>query len=374
MGLSHALPQTALTLRGAFAGAAAMLRQAGVPTPELDARLLICHAAGVSHESYVARPDWELAPDAAAQLRRCIERRLDGEPVSRILGQREFWGRAFLVDRHTLDPRPDTETLIEVALGLVASQGLREQPLRLLDLGTGTGCILLTLLAELPNATGVGTDRSVPALALASANARRLGVDDRAAFLAGDWLEPVSGSFDLILANPPYVATGEIGRLPREVGAYDPWGALDGGTDGLDAYRRIAGGVRRALRPGGAILLEVGAEQADRVLSLLREAGLAIDGKACMWRDLGGRPRVVAAREGGRLPSRPNGREPKKGAWKITMFGIGSSTAEGSFSAVDAKIARGRLQAATRADISCISMKGGVPLGTFRRRSTAHLS
>ncbi len=285
-----------LRTRGeAFVAAARLLRQAGIATPELDARLLLCEAAGISQEAYVADPEHALPPDEEALYGRLIGRRLDGEPVSRILGRREFYGRSFLVDHHTLDPRPDTETLVEAALVFVAREGARERPLRLLDLGTGTGCILLTLLAELPYATGVGTDVSAPALALAGVNAWRLGVEARAHFIAGDWLDAVAGRFDLIVANPPYLAAAEIGQLPREVGRHDPFVALDGGADGLKAYRRIAARAGAVLRPGGGILLETGPTQSDAVVALLRLAGLTIDAECGVWHDLAGRPRVVLA-------------------------------------------------------------------------------
>ena len=287
----------ALRTRGeAFAVAARAFREAGIETPELDARLLICHAAGLSHEDFVARRDDALDVEAAARLGAYVERRLDGEPVSRIVGCREFYGRTFRIDAHTLDPRADTETLIEAALAVIDRNGWRESPLKLLDLGTGSGCILVTLLAELPKASGLGIDVSVPALALAEANARRrLGVGARRASLPCDWLEAIGGAFDLVVANPPYLATADIAGLPREVSAHDPLAALDGGADGLAAYRRIALRAREMLRPGGRILLETGADQADAVLQLLSEAGLTLEEGHCLWRDLGGRPRVVAA-------------------------------------------------------------------------------
>jgi release factor glutamine methyltransferase len=288
-----ALPQR-VSLRMAFASAVRLLRQAGVGTPELDARLLVCHAAGLSHEAYIAAPDDALAPEAAARFSASVERRLAGEPVSRILGLREFYGRPFRIDASTLDPRPDTETLIEAALAIVGGKGLQDRPLTLLDLGTGSGCILVSLLAELPLASGVGIDLSVAALALAATNARDLGVEARASFVASDWLEAIGGAFDLVVANPPYLAAAEIPGLPREVSAYDPWTALDGGADGLASYRRIAHRARDVLRPGGSILCEIGADQADAVLQLLVDAGLRVEPGHCLWRDLGGRPRVVA--------------------------------------------------------------------------------
>jgi release factor glutamine methyltransferase len=283
------------TLGEAFAAGARMLRQAKVETPELDARLLLCHATGLSHEAYVALRDDPLLPDAAARFGSFIERRLTGEPVSRILGVREFYGRPFRIDASTLDPRADTETLIEAALAIVDRKGLRQSPLKLLDLGSGSGCLLITLLAELPEASGVGIDVSVPALRLARSNAEALGVGARASFVAGDWLEGIDGAFDLVVANPPYIASGDIARLSREVNAHDPWAALDGGPDGLAAYRRIASRIRDILRPGGTILLETGAGQADAVLHLLAGAGLGVEAGHCLWCDLGQRPRVVAA-------------------------------------------------------------------------------
>lgn len=280
----------AVTLGQAFAAAAAVLRQAGIESPELDARLLLCHAAGLSHEAYIGNARQVLEPNAALRLDAALGRRLNREPVSRIVGRREFYSREFLVDRHTLDPRADTETLIEAALSHVDSAGLRHAPLRLLDLGTGTGCILITLLAELPQADGVGIDRSPEALALAAANAKRLGVASRARFLVSDWLDAVTGRFDLIVSNPPYLADAEFGTLAEDVALYDPMVALHGGEDGLDAYRRIASGVARVLAERGTLLLEIGSTQARAVTEILLKAGLK---PGTIERDLAGRPRVV---------------------------------------------------------------------------------
>jgi release factor glutamine methyltransferase len=280
------------TLNDAFLAAARLLRQAGITTPELDARLLLCHAAGLSHEAYVAGLNNALAPAAAAQFGIYVERRLSGEPVSHIVGFREFYGRVFRIDASTLDPRPDTETLVEAALAMVD----RETPLRVLDLGTGSGCILITLLAELPRASGVGVDVSQPALEQARANADALGVGGRASFVASDWLEAIEGSFDLVVANPPYLSPADMAALSREVRNHDPGTALDGGPDGLSAYRRIVPGLGKALRPGGFALFEIGHTQAEAVSGLLAGAGLAL--AEAPWRDLAGRPRVVAASKG----------------------------------------------------------------------------
>jgi release factor glutamine methyltransferase len=284
------------TLREAFFAAAQLFRESGIATPELDARLLLCAAAGLSHEAYVAKGDDMLLPKTAARFAASIDRRLRGEPVSRILGSREFYGRPFRIDANTLDPRPDTETLVEAALAVIDREGWRERPLRLLDIGTGSGCILITLLAELPMAVGVGVDVSLPALALARDNARALGVGPRASFVASDWLDAVSGNFDLVVANPPYIATADIGGLGREVAAHDPLPALDGGHDGLDAYRRILPRLRQLLQKGAIVLFETGADQAEAVQGLLGDAGLETGQGEWLWCDLGARQRVVGAR------------------------------------------------------------------------------
>lgn len=279
-----------LSLGQAHSAAARLLREARIAAPELDARLLLCHAAGLTHEAYVAGLNDALAADAAARFGGCVARRLAGEPVSRIIGLREFYGRPFRIDASTLDPRPDTETLIEAALALADRDG----PLRLLDLGTGSGCILITLLAELPRATGVGIDTSQPALELARDNAASLGVGDRARFMVGDWLDAVQGTFDLVVANPPYLSAADMAGLSQEVGAHDPRDALYGGPDGLAAYRRIVPGLPDVLRPGGIVLLEIGHTQAEAVSGLLAGEGLILEQGP--WRDLAGRHRVVAGR------------------------------------------------------------------------------
>ncbi len=286
--------EPALTLRQAFVAATRVLRKAGTKTPELDARLLLCHAAGLTHEDFVARGGEVLPPETARRLQSHIERRAACEPVSRITGLREFYGRSFAVDGSVLDPRPDTETLIEAALDVVEARRGGKAPLRLIDLGTGSGCILLTLLAELPDARGLGTDVSAAALRVARANAGRFGVADRVSFAVSDWLDAVSGKFDLVLSNPPYIARSEIGVLALEVAGHDPRCALDGGEDGLDAYRRIAREARRVLTPDGHILLEIGAAQAEAVASLLVENGFPAE-KISRRRDLAGRPRVIVA-------------------------------------------------------------------------------
>ncbi len=283
------------TVAAAFVTAAGTLRQAGVETPELDARLLLCHAAGLSHEAFIAGAREALLPDVAARLDGAIARRLNREPVARITGSREFYGRPFALGPEALDPRPDTETLIEAALDLVAMKGWQAKPLKLLDLGTGTGCILVTLLAELPLACGVGIDLSPDALTLAAANAGRHGVSSRVSFVAADWLDATVGAFDLVLSNPPYLAAGEIPGLANEVAAFDPRLALDGGADGLEAYRRIAARSRHVLAEGGRLLVEIGPAQGEAVAEIFAAAGLKCDDRGGVRRDLAGRPRVLVA-------------------------------------------------------------------------------
>ena len=217
-----------------------------------------------------------------------VARRADGEPVARILGRREFWGLPFALAPATLEPRPDTETVVEAALGLVRGAGGAAS---ILDLGTGSGCLLLALLSELPDAAGVGVDRSPAAAAAARRNARSLGLGDRARFVAGDWAEAISGRFDLVVSNPPYIATEHIEALAPEVRRHDPALALDGGADGLDAYRAIVADLPRLLAPSGVAVLELGAGQRDAVAGLARAAGLVVIGSNP---DLAGTPRALA--------------------------------------------------------------------------------
>jgi len=274
--------------------AARALELAGVETPWLDARLLIAAATGRAAADLIARPADVVAQHEWERLEALIERRCRREPISRILGEREFYGRPFLVTPATLDPRPDSETLIEAALEIARKKAWRTRPVRILDIGTGSGCLLVTLLAELPLASGLGTDVSEEAMKVAAANAQRHGVTARARFARRDALEGVEGTFDLVVANPPYVATAEISRLSPEVREHDPRAALDGGGDGLDLYRKICPGLARVVACG-SVVLEVGAGQARAVADLLR-ASVAEPrrGKICAKRDLGGHDRCVA--------------------------------------------------------------------------------
>ena len=230
-------------------------------------------------------------------LRGYIERREQREPVSRILGERDFYGRAFALSPATLDPRPDSETIIAAALEIAREESWLSQPLQILDVGTGSGCLLLTLLCELPHATGLGTDISPSALETAAHNARRLGVEDRAAWLRADALESVSGPFHILVANPPYVRTPDIAGLDPEVRDFDPIDALDGGPDGLLMYCRLTSGISNVVAGGGWIVLEVGHDQADPVTALLKAKNAGIDPESIRIRlDVAGKRRCVAAK------------------------------------------------------------------------------
>jgi release factor glutamine methyltransferase len=259
------------TRRGLLKQAGDRLAERGMETAALDARLLFQAASGLRHEDIVAEPDSGVPPDVAARFSVFIQRRCRFEPVSRILGTREFYGRSFQVTPEVLDPRADTETLIEAVLGLAKGRG----QLRILDLGTGSGAIAVTLLAELPGATAVATDLSAAALAVAKANAEALGVGGRASFVHANWFAGIGGTFDLIVSNPPYIPFGNIAGLAPDVRDFDPQRALDGGPDGLEAYRRLANGVGGHLAPKGHVILEIGAGQENAVNELFRGQGFA---------------------------------------------------------------------------------------------------
>jgi release factor glutamine methyltransferase len=284
-----------LTLGDTVRAAQRALSEAGVEDAGREARLLVAAAAGVDTAQMIVHPEQQLSVDTQAKLQAMLARRCAREPLSRILGEREFYGRRFVLSPATLDPRPDSETLIEAALDIAAREGWRERPIRILDIGTGTGCLLLTLLAELPLATGLGTDISAAALQTAASNAASLDVAERATFALADMFDDIDGRFDLIVSNPPYIASADIAGLSPEVRKYDPHAALDGGPDGLDFYRRIIAGLERVLC--GWTILEVGAGQADAVALLLQQAFVKTR-RAEVTRhcDLGGHTRCVAIR------------------------------------------------------------------------------
>jgi release factor glutamine methyltransferase len=281
-----------LRLGDALRRATADLYRAGIEGAGNDARRLLSAALGWSAAQVLAHPERPLSAAQIESFGRSIARRVAREPVSRILGEREFYGRTFGISPATLDPRADSETLIDAALALVALEGWQAQPVRILDVGTGSGCLLLTLLAELPAALGVGTDVSVAALKVARANAERLGLARRAHWLCGDVLEALRGSFHILIANPPYIPRRQIAQVEPEVRDHDPALALDGGEDGLNCFRRLIAKAGEVVADGW-LVLEIGHDQADDVAALLAAKGL---GNIRVHRDVAGRRRCVAVR------------------------------------------------------------------------------
>jgi release factor glutamine methyltransferase len=285
----------ATTLGEAVLAGQRMLSGAGIEDAGRDARLLAAAAAAVPTADIIAHPERPLSADVLAKLAAMLARRATREPVSRILGEREFYGRRFALSPATLDPRADTETLIDVALSIAEREGWREMPIRILDIGTGTGCLLLTLLAELPLATGLGTDVSVEALAIAKSNADVLGLASRAAFEVHDALKGVDERFDLVVSNPPYIPSDDIVGLDPDVRNFDPRAALDGGADGLDIYRKIASGLDPVAREW--VVLEAGAGQAEAVALVFQQAFVKTrHAEVSQHYDLGGHVRCVALR------------------------------------------------------------------------------
>lgn len=270
------------------------LQAKGIESAGTDARLLLARVGGVSRLDVIRDPGTRLEPEAYSRLATALSQRALGKPVSRILGEREFYGRPFRVNPDTLDPRPETETLVEAALELIAREQLQDRPIRILDIGTGTGCIAITLLAELPFATAVATDLNARALAVAAENAARHGVAHRLQLVEADLFDGVQGPFDLAVSNPPYIATAQIPDLPPEVRLFDPLLALDGGSDGLTPYRRILHEIHRVV-PNGWTILEIGAGQRAEVQAIAHAAGFGPEPAVNrVWRDLGGHERIVA--------------------------------------------------------------------------------
>ncbi len=265
------------------------LRQAGIANPQLDARLLTQAACDCDEIEMVREPGKRMSEAEEKVLSGFEARRLGGEPVSRILGRREFWGLSFRVTPDTLDPRPDSETLIETALGLLA--GHRSPAI--LDLGTGTGCLLIALLHERADAKGLGVDLSQAALDVAQDNAAANGVAGRASFRHGAWAEGIDERFDLVISNPPYIPGSDIAGLEAEVREHDPRLALDGGADGLEAYRAIAHALRGLLAPLGHAVIELGQGQESDVRAIFQGRGLDVSGVVS---DLGGISRALVAR------------------------------------------------------------------------------
>ena len=275
------------TLVAAWKAAQGALKAARIDSPAIDARLLLEAASGASRLDILTDPHRPLTPDQQAVLDGYLERRLKREPVSRILGRKGFWKIMLNVTPDVLSPRPDTETILDVAM--LAFEPA--QAFSVIDLGTGSGAILLAVLSERPGAQGVGTDISSEALAVARENAANLGLDGRTTFLRTEWAAGFGDdSFDLVVSNPPYIPSGDIPGLDPEVRDHDPVLALDGGPDGLQAYRDLAPEIARILKPGGIFAVEIGWDQGPQVKSLFEAAGLT-DVK--IVRDLGDRHRVV---------------------------------------------------------------------------------
>jgi release factor glutamine methyltransferase len=268
------------------------LKDAGIDHPRRDARLLLASALNVDQAAILARDDLAVAAPVEALFRAHIARRAAREPVSRILGRRGFWTLDLAITPDTLDPRPDSETVIEATLAAIAD---REAPLRVLDLGTGSGCLLLALLSELPRAFGIGVDRAAGAARTARVNAVAARLADRAQFVVGEWTTALAGRFDVVVGNPPYIRRDEMQRLMPEVARFDPVLALDGGPDGLDAYRAILDDLPRVLAPKAVIALEIGAGQGDAVATLVSAAHLELRGRRS---DLAGVERCILATGG----------------------------------------------------------------------------
>jgi release factor glutamine methyltransferase len=276
-----------VTVGGLLCHAGQRLRAAGIESPRLEARLLLGHAMGVRAEDLLRDPRRPVPPEAAGRFADLHRRRLAHAPIAHLLGTREFWSLPIAVSPATLIPRPDSETLIEAAIEAFPDHAAVRS---ILDLGTGTGCLLLAALTEFPAATGLGVDRVPEAAALAAANARRLGLADRARFLVGDWAEALDGRFALVLCNPPYIEAAAIPTLALEVARHEPASALDGGPDGLGAYRAVCAALPRLLADGGRAVLELGQGQRAAVEAIARAAGLRPLGCRA---DLGGIERAL---------------------------------------------------------------------------------
>lgn len=250
-----------------------LLEDAGIESPALDARLLIGHALSLNHTALATSSDRALTKDQRDTISHLVARRLDGEPVARITGEKEFWGLPFKLSPAALVPRPDTETLVEAGLAAIDAGKRRDDKLLIADLGVGSGAILLALLHELPNTFGIGTDRSAEALATARSNADALSLSPRAAFAMMNFGAALDRSFDLVVSNPPYIASADIASLSRDVREHDPHLALDGGTDGLDAYRTIADQAPGFLSDDGTIVVEIGVGQSAGVRAIFETSG-----------------------------------------------------------------------------------------------------
>jgi release factor glutamine methyltransferase len=289
--LTNSLNLEASTARSeALASLEKTFRISGIENPVREARISLCVASGISPVALIIDPREPLG-STASKVQEIATRRATGEPLSRILGKREFWGLSFAITRHVLDPRPETETIVEAALSILSDR--RNDPLLILDLGVGSGALLCALLTEFGAARGLGVDISADAADVARGNLQACGLSPRAEIRVGDWTIGLGGRFDLIVSNPPYIPTADLAGLPREVRDFDPSLALDGGIDGLDAYRGILPESKRLLPPDGWLLAELGAGQAPDVAAIATQCGFA---DVRTYQDLAGVDRVVAVR------------------------------------------------------------------------------
>lgn len=325
---SGATPSPAPTVRRALTTAIGRLRAAGIDGAPLDAELLLADAMDRARGRLLTDDAELLAGAAAERFERHLARRLAREPVSRILGWREFWSLELEISPAVLDPRPDSETLVEAALAVARG---RTGNVTIADLGTGSGCLLLALLSELDGAFGVGVDRDPAALDVARRNALRSGLGERAAFVAADWGAALGGRFDIVLCNPPYLAAPELATAAAELG-HDPHLALAGGEDGLDSYRALMPGLPSCLAEDGWAFLEIGAAQAPAVRAIVTGAGLEVEAVVA---DLAGSDRCIVTRAGGN----PAGRQ--KNGWIGKPSGLGCQHLD----AVGGRVSQGILPA-----------------------------
>jgi release factor glutamine methyltransferase len=283
------------SLEHALMEARLRLSRAGIASALLDARLIVQHATGLSHEQIVAGAGRPLLKNESARIEKLVQRREAREPVSRLLGEREFYGRSFSLNRGTLDPRPDTETLVETALALARFQDRHGTGLQIADIGTGCGAIAISLLAELAHAKAVASDVSRLALRKARENSLRHKVAERLTLIHGRWFDRIEGTFDLVVSNPPYIPSGVMALLPDEVRLHDPPKALWGGGDGLNSYRHIARNVRPHLKNGGHLCVEIGKGQEEKVRAIMLRHGLKPSCKVkSATPDLSGTIRILA--------------------------------------------------------------------------------
>jgi release factor glutamine methyltransferase len=275
-------------LKYVWKDAALRLKKVGVKTSLLDSRMLLQEVLKITYEELLVSATRLVTEEELKLFEEYLARRVKREPVSKILNRKDFWKHTFKTNEHTLDPRPETETLIEAVLNDYKD---KNRELKILDLGTGTGCLIITLLKEFPKATGVAVDRSMDALKIAGDNADTIGVADRVNFVKGDWFKGIEEKFDIIVSNPPYIKSRDIDYLQEEVRMYDPKDALDGGVDGLDAYRDITAGVEKVMSNHARVYFEIGKWQENEVCNLIKEKAFAIHE---VRKDILGIPRIIS--------------------------------------------------------------------------------